>query len=186
MEDLDLFNGLKTGNRKIIREIYDRFLPQVKMWIKNNGGNDADAHDLFQETLETILLKIEKLHSSFGGLLMQISKNKWIDKIRKDQTQKKVRTLVGERQDNESHSEKKYIEAESEYLKYKLMEKTFQALSETCQQLMRLIKSGKAVKEIVVEMQMNSANTLYRRKAACMERWTELLRSENQYKTYFQ
>ena len=65
------------------------------------------------------------------------------------------------------------------------MEKYFSELSETCQMLMSLLKKGMKVEEVIREMSFSSANTLYRRKAACMERWSTLIKEDKLYKELF-
>ncbi len=158
--------------------------PPVKNWVLSNSGTEEDAYDLFQETLEVILLKIDTLNSSLIGLIMRIAKNKWIDNLRKvsreNRTKEEVKYLTDRAQ--LSSEEKTAI---NEQQKYRLMEKYFTQLSTTCQQLMSLLKQGKKVQEIVSEMSFSSANTLYRRKAACMERWTSLIKEDKLYKQIF-
>jgi DNA-directed RNA polymerase specialized sigma24 family protein len=180
MSDKELFNGLKRGERKSIVLIYDQYLPKVSRWIKNNSGTQEDAYDIFQETLETILLKVESLSSSLEGLLIVLSKRKWIDKLRKSSTSKKTAEAV----ELENYHQTKSIEdTNQEYYKYKLMEKYFVQLSETCQKVMSMMKEGISVQEIVTTLSLSSANTLYRRKAACIERWTSLIKKDSLYKT---
>jgi len=81
VSDQELFSGLKKGDEKCIRLIYSSLFPSVKRWVMDNSGNEADAYDIFQETLETILLKIDSLNSNMKGLTLRISKNKWLDKL---------------------------------------------------------------------------------------------------------
>lgn len=168
------FDGLKSGDAAIIRDIYSSLLPKVKAWIVKNGGTSIVADDIFQDVLETILLKIERVDKSFEGLVMQIAKYKWYDKIRK--SKKEVRTedslrLIHSDLDIESN----IIKAEESYIRYKLMDTTFNKLSDLCQKLLQKIKTGLSADQICGELNFNNKNTLYRRKAACIQRWSTLI-----------
>jgi len=179
MTDYDLFEGLKTGERAAILRIYETLLPTVDVWVRDNNGSKEDALDIFQETLETILLKIDSVKSSFGGLVIAIAKKKWIDKLRKKATATKSEEALKELVSDLSQD---YAKSELEYQKFKLMERHFIRLSETCQKIMTMIKAGSSVSEIVGNLSLSSPNTLYRRKAACIQRWSELVKSDPYYK----
>ncbi len=175
MEDYELFNGLKSGDRESIKKIYINVLPSVKTWIVRNSGSNEDAEDVFQECLEIILLKIDHLQSSLSGLILQLSKRRWIDRIRKNKTRKGVSIVLAQRLYTETINNPLIEEQESEYQRYQIMESTFKNLSETCQKLLTLTKKSLSTEEIVHAMAFNSINTLYRRKAACISRWSQLV-----------
>lgn len=179
MKENDLFIGLKEGDRIAIKTIYKDFFPKVKQWVLNNNGSSQDAADIFQEVLETILLKIETVNSSFEALVIQMTKYKWIDKIRKKKTARNHQVNV-EKSDSMS-SENQIITSEQEYIKYKLLDKHFTQLSELCQALILKLKEGLSASEIVNALNFKSANTLYRRKAACIERWSTLIKADKNY-----
>ena len=54
------------------------------------------------------------------------------------------------------------------------MSRTFIQLSEPCRQLLRMLSDGVAPRDAADQLQMNSVDTLYRRKNACTQRWREL------------
>ena len=163
-----------------IERIYDSLLPKVKSWVIANSGSEADARDVFQEGLETILLRIEKIESSFEGLVMTICKRKWIDRLRKTKRTVSLKPILASEVDVD------LTETEVAYNKYILMEKYFLQLSETCQQVMKLIRQGINVAEIVKRLSFTNANTLYRRKAACMQRWSQLIKTDSSYANLYE
>ncbi len=177
-----LFDGLKQGQPEKIREIYKTILPRVIAWIVKNGGRKEQAEDIFQEVLETILLKIDKLDSTFDGLVLQIAKFKWYNYKRK--SKREVRNDDQELLIIEKGFEASYIEKEVAYQKHKLFEKSFLQLSSLCQELLGLIRKGKKAEEIQETLAFNTKNTLYRRKAACIKRWSTLLKEDPAYKQW--
>lgn len=184
MQDTQLFTGLKTGNREAVRHIYDNMLPKVKSWVMANNGSQSDAEDVFQEALEIILLKIDNLNNSLSGLIMQLAKRRWIDRLRKN-NKHWVTDFSALEKPTETNLLEELVEKELEYNRYKIMDKSFQKLSETCQKLLELMRSGIPVDELVNRMAFSSANTLYRRKSACTNRWTKLIKQDPEYDTFF-
>jgi len=180
LSDQELFMGLKNGDMKIIKAIYQSMLPRVTAMILKNRGDHDDAQDIFQETLEIILIKIEKVDSSFAGLLMRIAKNRWIDKLRK----RKKMEIVSLNDDSNQAADIQATDLNKEYDKFQLMEKTFSQLGELCQNLLTLIKAGKSTGDIVAQLEFNSPNTMYRRKTACIQKWSELVKQNSTYKTF--
>ena len=180
-QETDILARLKSGDREVIRSLYANLLPRVKKYVLTNSGNEDDAMDVFQESLETILLKVDDVHTSFEGMVIQICKNKWIDRLRKASGDR-VRNASAKRLMVDTvNQEDAYIGKELEYLRFRIMEDTFAKLSEKCQQMLAMIQAGKSVNEIVAVMAFSSPNTMYRRKSACIQRWSELIRSSEQY-----
>jgi len=180
VSDLKLFEGLKHGDRKAINEIYKNISPKVIYWVKNNSGSEEDGYDIFQESLEIILLKIESLNSSLGGLIMRIAQRKWIDKLRKNKV-----SIISADNSLSENIQAYEDQAVVEHEKHKLMDHTFSKLSALCQKIIIALKKGSTVDEIVRTLEMSSANTLYRRKSACIERWSILIKEQNSYKELF-
>ena len=71
--------AFRSDNFALLEEIYTNHTPQVTRWILNNSGTLADAKDIFQETLISIIKKAYDpdflLTYPIGGLIFQIAKN---------------------------------------------------------------------------------------------------------------
>lgn len=181
MKKENLFLGLKKGDRTSIQNIYSENLSRVTKWIMKNGGAVEDGHDIFQDSLEVLYLMENMDGNYFEATLFKICKYKWIDKLRRKTTDDKVRKELAKRIDNEIGIDKQYIQYEKEHLKFRLLEQTFEKLSDKCKKLMTMTKEGFKVEEIVEALSFASANTMYRRKSACIERWSHLLRADSMY-----
>ena len=68
---------------------------------------------------------------------------------------------------------------EEEEIRQERLDKTFKQLSELCQKLLRLLISGISSAEAALQLGMNDANTVYRRKNACVGRWRTLYQAQN-------
>lgn len=145
-------------------------------WVTTNNGSQEDAYDIFHDTLEAMIHKSYAPEQKFtsdnvGGYIIQIAKNKWIDQLRRKKTFQKVRKGFAERLDSEYNIEEDYISVETEHVKQKALQEAFAKLSEVCQKLLTLIMHERKTKDIVEELNMSNANTMYRRKHACLQSW---------------
>lgn len=174
-----IVKGLKEGDKTVIRNLYSELLPKVTSWIIGKGGSKEDGYDLFQDALESIIIRIHKntlpSEIDINAFIMQIAKNKWIDRVRRKKLDEKVRLAEDDRYQSESPWENELIAAEEEQRRYKLMKLTFSQLSPLCQQLLEMVMGEKKTKEIVDKLGFNNANTMYRRKFACMDSWKSLI-----------
>lgn len=180
-------DGIRQGDRAIVREIYDRIFPQVASWITQNSGNREDALDVFQDAIEAIIHKSYdddfELVGDFIPYLFRICKYKWIDQLRKKKTVDKVRQAELSRLEEEETHVQVDQSFKSQQL-HKALEVSYQKLSETCRKLIDMINQGISATDIADELNMTNANTVYRRKFGCMKRWKEILENNPNYLLY--
>ncbi len=177
-EDHRYLIALRENHSETLRELYANHSAQVIRWVMNNNGSMADAKDVFQEALLALYNKACDpdfvLTYPIGGLIFQICKNKWIDQIRKKRKESEVRIVEKERYTTEESISPLIEQVEEEEIRQKKLDIAFKQLSELCQKLLGLVSEGIASKDIAVALQMNDANTVYRRKSACVDRWRAL------------
>ncbi len=83
-----LIEGLRSGDQKILKEIYESNYPTVeKMILKNSGTND-DAKDIYQDAMVIFYNNVLKpqfiLSSTVKTYLYAISWRLWMKKIREE------------------------------------------------------------------------------------------------------
>jgi RNA polymerase sigma factor (sigma-70 family) len=167
---------LKAGDKDLLRGLYKDYLDRVVYWISTNNGNQEDGYDIFHDTLEALINKSFSQEQNFnqnniGSYIMQIAKNKWIDQLRRKKTFQKVRKSITERLDSEYNIEEDYISVETEHIRQQALQEAFGKLSDVCQKLLSLIIQERKTDEIVKALDMSNANTMYRRKHACLQSW---------------
>ena len=177
--------ALCQGEAAVVDEIYERFAHQARNWIVNRNGTLADAQDIFQDALIAVLAKAcdpdFKLPCAFGAYLMGIIRNKWFDKIKKENRETEVRKVQKELYDNiETNIADLISQTEEEEARQKILSQSFQQLSDLCRQLLDMLIVKNLKPAIVAErLSMSGANAVYRRKNACLERWRKLYYSSN-------
>ncbi len=174
--------ALRRSDERIIREIYKLHATQTIRWVVARGGSSDDAQDIFQEALVAIFEKAQNadfvLSCPLGALLHVICSRKWVDSIRQKNRDAGVRKKEEIRYETEAEGDV-LVEAEemlADQAKHTRLRVAFLQISELCQRLLTLLSNGTKPLEAAELLQMNSVDTLYRRKNACTERWREVYR----------
>jgi RNA polymerase sigma factor (sigma-70 family) len=172
--------ALRRNDERVIREIYQLHADKILRWVQSRGGAADDAQDIFQEALIALFEKAKNadfvLTCPLGAMLHIICSNKWIDRMRQKGRDSGVRKAEEARYTHESEGDA-LVQAEdimAEHQRHTRLRVAFYQLSELCQQLLNLLSEGKKPAEAASILQMNSAETVHRRKNACTERWREL------------
>jgi DNA-directed RNA polymerase specialized sigma24 family protein len=109
-------------------------------------------------------------------LLHIIYSRKWIDRLRHKGRELEVRNEEGLRYTSGITDDALIIaeDAMAEQTKQERLARAFGQLSELCRRLLSLLSTGVPPREAAATLQMNSADTVHRRKNACTERWRAL------------
>lgn len=83
--DVQILDGLSTGNKDAINIIYKQYYPIFKKWLLTRGGEATDADDIFQDGLMILYQKSKDvefcLTCSISTYLFSICKRLWLKKI---------------------------------------------------------------------------------------------------------
>jgi RNA polymerase sigma factor (sigma-70 family) len=181
--DHQIIEALRIGNFAILNQVYQEHAPTIRSWIIKNNGQEEDAQDVFQEAIIAVHQKANDptfvLTCPLGALLFLICRNKWLNQLRKKNRETEVRNWEEERYTHESSLVPTLEAIEEEQIRQRRLDAGFQQLSELCQQLLHLLISGVSSAEAALQLGMNDANTVYRRKNACVGRWRTLYQAQN-------
>ena len=181
--DQQIILTLRSGDFSILDQIYQEHAPSIRSWVMKNNGSSADAQDLFQEAIIALHQKANDpnfvLTCPLGALIFSICRNKWLNQLRKKSKEAEVRLWEEEKYKGEGSVVSMLEAVEEEEIRQERLDKTFKQLSELCQKLLRLLISGISSAEAALQLGMNDANTVYRRKNACVGRWRTLYQAQN-------
>lgn len=178
--DHQYIESLRRNDPAGIRAIYQRYAEEARLWVLNNNGSEADARDVFQEAIMTLYEKARQpdfvLTCPLGALLHVLYSRKWIDRLRQKKRESAVRNDLETRYSGETDHHLSVLaeEMEEEAGRQNRLARAFEQLSELCRNLLRLLAQGVAPAEAALQLQLNSVDTLYRRKNACAQRWRAL------------
>ncbi len=178
-EDQKLVDGLRTGSNPVIREIYNKFFQSIKGNVKNWGGTEDDAKDIFQEAVMVIYRLVRKpdfkLSSAFYSLLYPVCRNLWLKEIRNRSRMgggEEIKELegVGDRTD--------IVEAINEREIDRLFRNKIEELGDQCRNLMEMFFQGRSMKEIVTELGLSSISFAKKKKFQCKEKLVKLVQGD--------
>jgi RNA polymerase sigma factor (sigma-70 family) len=178
--DQRYIEGLRRNDTQVVREIYERFSNEAIRWVQNNNGSADDARDVFQEALIVLFEKAQNpdfvLTCPIGAMLYVLYSRKWYDRLQAKKRDGEVRFQEEIRYTQEFTSDT-LLEAEQmeeETRDRQRLAAAFEQLSDLCRQMLRLLSEGISPRETAERLALNSTETLYRRKNACVQRWRTL------------
>ncbi|TXF91481.1 sigma-70 family RNA polymerase sigma factor [Neolewinella aurantiaca] len=181
--DHKYLTALRENDSRLLEELYRECAPGIIRWVTANNGTAADAADLFQEALISLHHSAHKpgyeLTCPINALIFTICRNQWINQLRRKKKESEVRIVEAERYIPESATESAYERWEEEQLEKEQLNTSLAQLSATCRDLLRLLGRGVSSAEAAKKLGMTNANTVYRRKNACLQRWRDLFEGMN-------
>jgi RNA polymerase sigma factor (sigma-70 family) len=170
MQDQKIIELIRSNkNDQALQALYKNF-PAVKKMIRLNGGNAADAEDIFQEALIILCRKIREtgfvLNAQFSTYLFGVCRFLW-----KDELKKRKHLLVNDFDAAiEGLEELKLKDWAAEEERIKLAEKVINELGDRCREVLLLFyNGGLKLKDIAAKMGYSSENTAKNQKYKCLE-----------------
>lgn len=167
MREATLIELLKQNDSKAFRHIYTYFKP-IKSMIKNRGGNEEQAKDIFQEAVIIIYKKLQddtfQLTVPLSAYLYSVSYKMWLYELRKsgkEITSTDFNNLQDEGIDDAIEHENKLRKVEG----------ILKQLGEKCLRLLQLYYyQKKTMKAISQDLGYSSESSAKNQKYKCLER----------------
>lgn len=183
-EQKQLLTEFCEGNTKAFAKLYQYYYGFVENYVCKNKGTKEDAQDIFQETLIVFFEKLKKedfyLTASLKTYIIAISKNMWLNVLRKNKktmvyslatsensdeegneyNQKAIESILSVEFDTELENEKPIVEKFGDY---------FSALTSHCQNLLStIVEEQKTTEEIQKEFGYTTRHNLHNQKHKCV------------------
>ncbi len=172
--------GLLSGNKVVIDQIYKKNFPQVIAFIKKNQGTYEDAEEVFQNALFQLIVRLKvrkfEITSTFDGYLFTVCKNLWRKEL--NIRKKKVRNDEVVELVSEAAKHSLFI---LEQERWELFEEKIAQLSENCMQLLKDYFNKVPYGIIVEKFKYASENVAFQRVFKCKKRLAELIKKDSRY-----
>jgi RNA polymerase sigma factor (sigma-70 family) len=172
--------GISTRNSQVIEEIYKDILPGITSWVRQNGGNQDDAKDLFQEMIISIYKKQNQgeftLTCTFWSYSLVVCRNLWYAKNRNKDRIKYVDEVDGEKVSLDDDMQANIEEQEQ----LQLYRKHFSLLAEKCQKVLSLFFAKVKMAEIAERLETSEA-FIKKKKFKCKEELVERIKADPLY-----
>ncbi len=168
MEDEKILAGIQQNEAAAFNILYKFYYPVVKSFVLKNNGSEADAEDVFQETLIVLLRKVPKddfeLTSSLKTYIFSIASNIWLKKLR--DVKRQTNHFIYDVADAQSAKDYEVIETQ----KQNLLNKALAAITNHCLTLIyQVFYTDKKREEIMAEMRYKNPHTFNNQKYKCLQ-----------------
>ena len=181
-EDQKYIDGLAANNTFIIQAIYDKFVPKVINYIKQNSGDVYDAQDVVQETIITIYnqAKQKKLELTcpFDAYFFLLCKRKWLNQLKK--TGRKEVTINEEVLSKDDDAQVLSFETSIFENKEALFKAMFEELGDACKDLLNATFKIKAMEEVAKSLNITYAYAR-KKKSLCIGQLTKLVKASPKF-----
>lgn len=173
--DAQVLQGLAQGARGATAQVYRQQYPIVRQWIETNGGDEAEAADVFQEAMVVLFEKARneefRLQCRIGTYLFAICKHLWFKKL--EQRKRMPQSLpadVGESGLDAAYEDDITVHQEREE-HYAQLDQALEALGEPCRSLLQAFyDKGKSMQEIAASFGYTNPDNAKTQKYKCLMR----------------
>jgi RNA polymerase sigma factor (sigma-70 family) len=174
---LEAIKSRKNLNEAVL-QLYQEHAAVARSFIMGRGGSEQDADDIFQETVISFIDTVQKgkfrFESGIRTFLISISKNLWLNELRKRQRSDNREKIfeTGREQEDVGVSEA----IGDRELKQQL-QKMLDGLGESCRKILILFYyENLPMKEIVSHLHYENEQVVRNKKYKCLQQLTEMLK----------
>jgi RNA polymerase sigma factor (sigma-70 family) len=168
----------KKNLNEAVLQLYQEHAAIARSFIIGRGGSEQDADDIFQETVISFIDTVQKgkfrFESGIRTFLISISKNLWLNELRKRQRSDNREKIfeTGREQEDAGVSEA----IGDRELKQQL-QKMLDGLGESCRKILILFYyENLPMKEIVSHLHYENEQVVRNKKYKCLQQLTEMLK----------
>ena len=181
-EDQKYIDGLLKNNSFIIQAIYDKYVPKVVNYIKQNSGSSDEAQDVIQDTLITIYNQASEknlqLTCPFDAYFFLLCKRKWLNVLKKS-SNKEV-TINEEVLSKGDEAQELAFETSVFGEKQALFTEMFEKLGSACKDLLKATFKIKSMEEVAASLNVTYASAR-KKKSLCIGKLTALVRESPKF-----
>lgn len=174
--DQKYIEGLLQNNSFIIQAIYDKFVPKVVNYIRNNSGDKDQAKDIVQEVLVVIYKQARdkdlRLTCPFDAYFFLLCKRRWLNELKKPS--RKTVTIQEEKVYKNEAVDSLVFETETFGEREALFGEMFARLGKKCQELLQATFRLKTMEEVANKLGI-SYGYARKKKSLCIGKLTELI-----------
>lgn len=183
MAQTDYLAAILVGDRTALEQLYREQFPVIRGLLRNYGGSEMDAKDVFQDAVLVVYQKAKQpdfqLTSQFGTFFYSVCRNLWFSRRSKKSATSEVTISEDAKYTaNEISPEAELLQVERDNLFWC----AFRQLGEDCQKLLELFFQKLPMETIAVQMGFGSEGYARRRKLQCKDRLVELVKSNPAYR----
>lgn len=180
ISDIDIINGVRNQDDKILNWLYDNYFQSVKNHVLSNSGSIEDVSDVFQDTIIALYNQITDnsmtLTTDLKGYFFGIARNVWSAQLRKKQKTIELEFDLPDDAENEELADPTLE---------RILSRAYHKLKPDQQMVLNLFSDGLSYQEIAAKMNLKNEVYARRKKYLCKEILIELVKEDPEYQEYF-
>ena len=176
--DINIIEGLRKQDDKILNWLYDNYLQPVRDYVFKNSGSAEDVSDVFQDAIIVLYKQISEdkltLTSDLKGYFFGVARNIWNAQLRRKVRMTEIETDPPEEEDDELNDP----------LLEKIISRALLKLKPDQQEILNLYSEGVSYEEIALRMDLKSKVYARRKKYLSKESLLEIVRKDPEYQEY--
>jgi len=177
--DINIIEGVRKQDDKILNWLYDNYLQSVKNYVLKNSGSYDDVSDVFQESIIALYRQITddnlNLTTDLKGYFFGIARNVWNAQLRKKQKTVELEVDLAEEESNDDQSNQ---------ILERVLSRAFQKLKPDQQLILNLFSEGDSYEEIAIKMDLKNEIYARRKKYLSKESLLEIAKKDPEYQEY--
>ncbi|MEM6345560.1 MAG: sigma-70 family RNA polymerase sigma factor [Bacteroidota bacterium] len=184
--DKQIIEAIRSGGTQceaMMAYLYPRYVNQIIAFVRERGGKEAEAEDIYQDAIVNLLLAIQdgrfEGRSAVSTYLFAISKNLWYRRFRRHNLEDDYRaTLPGDEQDANT-PEVLLLEADQHSLLFEVLDQ----LKDKCREVLGLWSQKYNMKEIAERLGYQNDQVVRNKKNLCLKELKNKLRDQPALRT---
>ncbi len=177
--DINIIEGVRNQDDKILNWLYDNYLQSVKSYVLKNNGSSDDVSDVFQESIIALYKQITddnlNLTTDLKGYFFGIARNVWNAQLRKKQKTIELKVDLPEEESSDD---------QPNHILERVISRAFQKLKPDQQLILNLFSEGDSYEEIALRMDLKSEIYARRKKYLSKESLLEIAKKDPEYQEY--
>jgi len=177
--DINIIEGVRNQDDKILNWLYDNYLQSVKSYVLKNNGSSDDVSDVFQESIIALYKQITddnlNLTTDLKGYFFGIARNVWNAQLRKKQKTIELKVDLPEEESTDD---------QPNHILERVISRAFQKLKPDQQLILNLFSEGDSYEEIALRMDLKSEIYARRKKYLSKESLLEIAKKDPEYQEY--
>ncbi len=181
LTEQQLLQGLAAGQPSATQQVYRQHYPIVLHWIQGNGGDDADAADIFQEAMVVLFEKSGnpdfRLTCKVGTYLFAVSKHLWFKKLerRKKQPISFMDNAGGDEDGRDWAYDEDVVAHQEREAHYGQLDAALEQIGEPCRSLLKAFyHHDKSMQQIAADFGYTNPDNAKTQKYKCLTRLKKL------------
>lgn len=179
ISDIDIIEGVRKQDDKVLNWLYDNYLQSVRSYVLKNSGSEEDVSDVFQDSIIVLYTQISEnnlnLTTDLKGYFFGIARNVWNAHLRKKHRTTELKIDIADEED---------IEEINNLILERVVSRAFQKLRPDQQMVLNLFSEGLTYEEIALKMNLKNETYARRKKYMCKEVLLEFVKEDPEYQEY--